>query len=298
MPNSVKKFLDQTGTGYLWSKIKQQLDNKANAVDLTALETRVGTLEQSPGYDDTVIDGRVTAVETALAGKASQSDLNTVDGKVTTLIGSDTNKSVRTIANEELAAQLIAANADESLDTLQEIAAWIQSHPNDASAMSAAITALQTKTELGTYDDNGTPTQYATVKAYVEGYVGAAVAAVHSHDNKAVLDTITSTLVSNWNTAYTNNHTHSNKSVLDGITAADIAAWNAAEQNAKSYAVGLAANYATAAQGALADTALQATDVIGLTSAEIDAAIASANSNSGSNSGSGSESNSEPGSGD
>jgi len=277
---SAKKFLDQTGTGYLWTKIKQQLDTKADASDLTALASRVDTLEVS-GYDDTALTARVTANETAIAGKAAQSDLTTLDGKVTTLIGSDTSKSVRTIANEELAAQLIAANADASLDTLEEIAAWIQSHPDDASAMNAAITALQTKTELGTYDDNGTPTQYATVKAYVEGYVGAAVAAVHSHDNKAVIDGITATLVSNWNTAYTNNHTHSNKSVLDGITAADIAAWNAAEQNAKNYADGLAANYATAAQGALADTALQATDVIALTSAEIDAAIASASSNSG-----------------
>ena len=277
---SAKKFLDQTGTGYLWTKIKQQLDTKADASDLTALASRVDTLEVS-GYDDTALAARVTANETAIAGKAAQSDLTTLDGKVTTLIGSDASKSVRAIANEELAAQLIAANADASLDTLEEIAAWIQSHPDDASAMNAAITALQTKTELGTYDDNGTPTQYATVKAYVEGYVGAAVAAVHSHDNKSVIDGITATLVSNWNTAYTNNHTHSNKSVLDGITAADITAWNAAEQNAKNYADGLAANYATAAQGALADTALQATDVIALTSAEIDAAIASASSNSG-----------------
>ena len=277
---SAKKFLDQTGTGYLWTKIKQQLDTKADANDLTALASRVDTLEVS-GYDDTALAARVTANETAIAGKAAQSDLTTLDGKVTTLIGSDASKSVRAIANEELAAQLIAANADASLDTLEEIAAWIQSHPDDASAMNAAITALQTKTELGTYDDNGTPTQYATVKAYVEGYVGAAVAAVHSHDNKSVIDGITATLVSNWNTAYTNNHTHSNKSVLDGITAADITAWNAAEQNAKNYADGLAANYATAAQGALADTALQATDVIALTSAEIDAAIASASSNSG-----------------
>lgn len=277
MPTT-KKFLDQTGTGYLWSKIKQQLDTKAAQSDLEALAGRVETLEENPGYDDTALAARVTANETAIAGKAAQSDLTTLDGKVTTLIGSDTGLSVRTIANQELAAQLIAANADASLDTLEEIAAWIQSHPNDASAMNAAIAALQAKTELGTYDDNGTPTQYATVKAYVEGYVGAAVAAVHSHDNKAVIDGITATLVSNWNTAYTNNHTHSNKSVLDGITAADIAAWNAAEQNAKNYADGLAANYATAAQGAKADTALQPTDVIALTSAEIDAAIASNNS--------------------
>lgn len=120
----VKKFLDQTGTGYLWGKIKQQLNTKADASDLEALEARVDTLEVS-GYDDTALKARVAANETAIAGKASQTDFTTLDGKVTTLIGSDSNKSVRTIANEELAAQLIAANADASLDTLEEIAAWI-----------------------------------------------------------------------------------------------------------------------------------------------------------------------------
>lgn len=98
------------------------------------------------------------------------SDFNTLNGKVTTLIGSDSNKSVRTIANEELVSQLIPANAGEALDTLQEIAAWIQSHPGDASAMNSAITALQTKLELG---KNGSNQEYATVKLYVEAAIAA-----------------------------------------------------------------------------------------------------------------------------
>lgn len=40
---------------------------------------------------------------------------------------------------------------------------------------------------------------------------------LHTHNNKSILDDITSGLISNWNTAYTNNHTHSNKSYLDVI---------------------------------------------------------------------------------
>ena len=74
---------------------------------------------------------------------AIDANISTVNGKVTTLIGSDAAKSVRTIANEELAAQLIPSTAKEALDTLQEIANWIQSHPDDASAMNTAITNLQ-----------------------------------------------------------------------------------------------------------------------------------------------------------
>ena len=140
---------------------------------------------------------------------AKKTTVQAIESKVTTLIGDDANKSVRNIANEELAAKLIPAGAKESLDTLQEIADWIQSHPDDAAAMNAAITALQTKLTLGkpaafvpatgvavegtTYyaDANGTaldsqPTtgadvsgyyvagpEYATVKAYVEAAIAA-----------------------------------------------------------------------------------------------------------------------------
>ena len=65
--------------------------------------------------------------------------------EVATLVGDDASKSVRTIANEELAKQLIAEDAAESLNTLQEIAAWIQQHPKDAAEMNTNITNLQTQ---------------------------------------------------------------------------------------------------------------------------------------------------------
>ena len=65
--------------------------------------------------------------------------------EVATLVGDDASKSVRTIANEELAKQLITEDAAESLNTLQEIAAWIQQHPKDAAEMNTNITNLQTQ---------------------------------------------------------------------------------------------------------------------------------------------------------
>lgn len=86
-----------------------------------------------------------------------------VDAKVATLVGSDANKSVRTIANEELAKQLVADGAQESLDTLAEIAAWIQQHPADAAAMNEAIVALQNKVDTGS----------KTVSAYVTDAIAA-----------------------------------------------------------------------------------------------------------------------------
>jgi hypothetical protein len=95
------------------------------------------------------------------------------ESKVDTLIGSDTNKSVRTIANEELAAQLIPAGAKESLDTLQEIAAWIQAHPDDASQMSTNIAALKNALDSFVTDTSGT---YSSTKDAVKSYVDTAVA--------------------------------------------------------------------------------------------------------------------------
>ena len=260
MPET-KKFLDQSGTSYLWSKIKAQLDLKAAASDVSAIDTRLTAAEgeittlKAGTYNDTELRGLI-------ANKADASVVNT-------LIGSDSDKSARTIANEELAAQLITANADASLDTLQEIAAWIQSHPGDASAMNSAITALQTKLTLGT-DTNSQ--EYATVKAYVEAYVAAQLAAsnLSQYASAADLDAL-ELLVGDTAVA---------TQISNAITALDLA--NTYEPIGT--AASLASNYATAAQGTKADTALQSADVIALTNAEIDTAIA--NASSGGNSGS------------
>lgn len=87
-------------------------------------------------------DGLADAAAVRTRINSVVTDLSGVSGKVQTLIGNDSGKSVRKIANEELAAQLIPSGAQESLDTLQEIAAWIQSHPDDAAAMNKDITEI------------------------------------------------------------------------------------------------------------------------------------------------------------
>ena len=62
---------------------------------------------------------------------------------VSTLIGNDGGMSVRQIAVNVLETALIPENAKESLDTLKEIADWIQSHPDDASNFNTRITRLE-----------------------------------------------------------------------------------------------------------------------------------------------------------
>lgn len=130
-------------------------DDKAVAAqnDVDALESLVGE----------VADGKTVVQMIADAQAAATYDDTALAGRVSTLEGNDAGKSVRTIANEELAAQLVADGAKESLNTLAEIAAWIQSHPDDASAMNQAIVALQNKVDT---DDK-------TVSAYVADAIAA-----------------------------------------------------------------------------------------------------------------------------
>ncbi|MDB7829100.1 hypothetical protein [Intestinimonas butyriciproducens] len=237
-----------------------------NYVDQYAIDTSISdAIGTNP-------DKKTVAELIADAKNAATYDDAALSGKVDTLIGTDTGKSARTIANEELAKQLIPENAAESLDTLGEIAAWIQAHPDDASAMNAAIAALQVKLALGTHEVDGEQVEYATVKAYVE----AAIAALNIGDYAAAgdltalaarvttaegkLGTLTSADTVEGSVAkalkdakaYTDEkdtamdtrmgavegkaHEHSNKSELDKIADGDKAKWDAAEQNAKTYA--------------------------------------------------------------
>lgn len=161
------------GLGSQVADLKTRMGNAETAIgtkaaqsDLEALQGRVTTAEGKI----TTLEGEMDVVQAATAGydasKTIASDIQVAKDsagaanalaeenktKVNTLIGSDTGKSVRTIANEELAAQLLSGDADADFTTLQELAAWIENHPEDASAMNAAITSM--KQNLGYTGEN------------------------------------------------------------------------------------------------------------------------------------------------
>lgn len=99
-------------------------------------------------------NGLADAAEVRAKFNTVEGNLSGVSTKVETLIGSDSGKTVREIANAELAAQLIPEGAKESLNTLQEIAAWIQSHPDDAAAMNNKIQTIA-GVAFGGFDESG-----------------------------------------------------------------------------------------------------------------------------------------------
>lgn len=154
------------------TSISAMIDKKVNALK-TALTNEA---------DSASLAGKIKANATAIAAaqkaasdeatrakaaeKTLTDNLSAANTKLTTLIGTDANKSARAIAAEEIAKQLIPEHASEALDSLREIAAWIQAHPAEASAMNAKITALETKT--GTIDDKS-----ADLVTYVKNKVNA-----------------------------------------------------------------------------------------------------------------------------
>lgn len=151
----------------------------AENVNISAEKTLAGadiTVTDRTGTAKTVhIDalGGINDLEKAVGDLAQQVTATQQD--VDTLVGTDTGKSTRTIANEELAKQLIPEDAQESMDTLSEIASWIQAHPDDAASMNASISALQAI--LGGIGGDG---EKPTVVSYVADRVAALGEAVET----------------------------------------------------------------------------------------------------------------------
>ena len=232
-----------------FATVKAYVDKKTNGIATdAALETLTGRVTAAEGKidklnGDAATEGSVSKIvndaisDLDLANtyeakgskdadiKAAKDAADTAQAGVDTLVGTDTGKSARTIANEELAKQLIPENAAESLDTLAEIAAWIQAHPDDASAMNQAISALE-----AIVDGIGGDGEKATVVAYVND----AIAALGIGDYAKAADL--TALAARVTALEADTHSHGNKTVLDGVTAEKVAAWDAAEQNAKDYA--------------------------------------------------------------
>lgn len=145
----------------------------ADSIKITTLEQLKVALQAAKTY----IDGQIGGLGT-LAGKSevAYDDLAAalkalIDGKadgttVATLVGEDTGKSVRAISAEEVAK--IVAGADESYNTLKEIADWIMSDSTGAAKMANDITRLD-----AILDGIGGDGEQATVVAYVEAMIAA-----------------------------------------------------------------------------------------------------------------------------
>jgi len=259
------------GTPDTGKTIQGEID--AVEAKVEALEAAKVSVKNADADAHIKVEGNTAGTEYTVSGVdiASAAALATAEGKINTLIGSvagDDSKSVREIANDELAKQLIAENAAESLDSLKEIADWIQSHPGEASAMNSAISDLQKLHATGESVADEVAAGIAAIESAsatgsdngVQVIVSTEAGSVKSVSVDA---TTLAGRVSALEGLFTGDDSVDAKIATaksEAIAAAATAAASADEvvlQNAKKYADDLADNYATAAQGEKADSALQ-----------------------------------------
>ena len=184
------------------------------------------SVEQSAGkIDEIKLNGSTLTIE----GKSVNIDLSeyTKNSELYAIISGDTGKTIREIASEEIASKLISEGAQESLDTLEEIAAWIQSHPDDVASMNETIVKLEKS--------------------------------AHTHENKEVLDGITADKVTAWDSAEAAANAYTDSKVDGKFDEAGAAAQ--ALEDAKADAASLyqpIGNYEAAGAAASAESAAKA----------------------------------------
>ena len=117
---------------------------------------------------------------------AANGDITTLTSLVNTLIGSDSGKSARTIANEEMAAVLLVdpATGEKNFQTLQALAAYLEDHPEEVADILAKIKGINDKLgELPTGE--GAPATFAAWIQKVIADVAANATAVSTEETRA-----------------------------------------------------------------------------------------------------------------
>ena len=112
---------------------------------VSSLTDRVSQVEEKAESNSELLLTTSTKVQEHTTHIAEmQGDIGNLESALNVLTGSDNDKSVRTIAIEVLAEQLLADGLTENFATLQELAAWLADHPEKAAEMNAAIQANTT----------------------------------------------------------------------------------------------------------------------------------------------------------
>ena len=107
-------------------------DLESNKLDTAALNNYYSKDET---YATTEIDSLLQEID-------NREEVTTLGELVDTIIGDDVGLSMRTVAVAVVAE--IVGKAPEAFNTLEEIAAWIEAHPNDVTAIVKRISDLET----------------------------------------------------------------------------------------------------------------------------------------------------------
>ena len=170
-----KKFLDAAGVKVLWDEIGLEIAAEAEArkaADEAEAAARAAA--------DSALDTKITTLSGVVDGvsaKATQNaaDIDTLEGKVAALeAGTYDDTEVRglikdnkdaidaevirakaaeeanaaAIAEVDAALKLAIENNEEGIDSIKELATWVNTHGTEAAAMADAITALEGKVDV------------------------------------------------------------------------------------------------------------------------------------------------------
>lgn len=268
MATDIKKYLDQSGVSTLWTAIAEKVaavNAKAdtNTSDISTMKGQIAALEAGT-YDDSSVRALIKENADAIA-----------------VLNGEGTGSVKDTASQQAALKVaeIVAGADESFDTLKEIADWILNDTTGAAGMAADIAALETLV-----GDTAVATQIST--AITEALK------VEGIDKYALATDLTdlTTRVKALEDAGYQTSAQVNTAINAAIAALNLSttyevkgAADTALASAKSYADSLASNYDAAGTGAAqaaaalteakayTDTAFD--NIQALTEAEIQAAI-------------------------
>lgn len=129
--------------------IAQEVEERKAADEAIRSEfvTADNAVREELAATDEAIRGEFAAADDKIREEfaASQESLRTayeqadadMGARIAVIEGEDAGKSMRTVAAAEVAK--VVASAPDSLNTLEEIAAWIEKHPEDVATMNAAI---------------------------------------------------------------------------------------------------------------------------------------------------------------
>lgn len=131
--------------------------------------TKIGEEENARKAADDVLTKAVNDEVTRATGIEAnlQSAINTEKGRIDALVGEGIG-SIRDIATAVLTEVLVADDASEAYDTLQEMSAWLQSHPENAATMDSAISANTTAVGTLSSDVTTIKTNIQTINAAIE----------------------------------------------------------------------------------------------------------------------------------
>lgn len=137
----IKKFLDQSGVSTLWSQVAAEITSKVNVEKSRAEGVEADLLGKINTEASTA---RAAEQANATAAQNAQSKANDAFTKAQaneTAIGVLNGAATVEGSVAYKIAQIVNDNDATSIDTLEEIAAWIANHPTDAAEYNQRITA-------------------------------------------------------------------------------------------------------------------------------------------------------------